>query len=237
MAIINGEVEEKQTEALLIGSYIDAYFSKELEEFVPNHPELFQIKTGEMKKTYSSVIEPVIQSIESDDKFLRYLNGEHQVIMTGNIAGVPFKIKVDSLHRDKLIVDQKIMKDVEPVWVELEDDNGTYNKRVNFVEKYRYDLEGAIYQEIVRQNTGKKLPFVLAITTKEEVPVNYLVKIDQEDLDKALQEVIEKAPRFQAIKNGEIAPESCGKCNTCKKGRKVTGIFSYHIFDPYKPEN
>lgn len=235
MEIINGNVEEKNTDSLLFGSYVDAYFSKEMDYFVSNHPELFNSKTGELKKTFSGA-NKVIESIESDEKMMQYLNGEHQVIMTGIIAGVPFKIRIDSYHPGKAIVDQKVMKDVEPVWIELEDDFGKYNKKVNFVEKYRYDLEGAIYQEVVRQNTGDKLPFILAITTKEEIPVNYLAKIDQSDLDIALQEVIEKAPRYYAIKQGKIKPNSCGNCNSCRKEKKVTGVFSYHIFDPTKKE-
>lgn len=236
LAHVNGEEDEEKTEALLFGSYIDAYFSNELDTFITEHPEMFNSRTFELKACYKDA-DKVIKSIEEDENFLKYLQGEHQVIMVGEIAGVPFKIKVDSLHLDKVIVDQKIMKDVNPVWTEVTDEDGfTKNIKLNFVDYYRYDLEGAIYQEIVRQNTGKKLPFVLAITTKEKVPAKYLAKIDQEDLDKALQEVIEKAPRFHQIKKGEIEPNECGKCCACKKGKKVTGVFSYHIFDPYKKE-
>jgi hypothetical protein len=235
LARVNGEIEDKKTPALLFGSYIDNYFSKEvpMERFEAEHQEMFT-KQGTLKSDFKN-IEKVIKTIENDDMLMRYLNGEHQVIMTGEIAGVPFKIKIDSYHPGKLIVDQKVMKDVAPVWIETKDKEGrTRNVKVNFVEAYRYDLEGAIYQEIVRQNTGLKLPFVLAITTKEEEPDKYLVKIDQEDLDNALLEVIEKAPRFDAIKKGEIEPSECGVCATCKKDKKITGVFSYHMFDPYK---
>lgn len=230
MSIINETEEEKSSPALIFGSYIDNYFSKEIsmEEFENKHPEMFT-KQKTLKSEYKNVIE-VIKSIEKDELFMQYLNGEHQVIMTGVIAGVPFKIKMDSYHQGKLIVDQKVMKDIEPIWDEKK------HRKVNFIDFYRYDLQGAIYQEIVRQNTGMKLPFVLAIATKEEQPDKYLVKIDQEDLDKALEEVIEKAPRYNAIKNGEIEPNRCEKCNVCKKDKKVTGVFSYHMFDPYKDE-
>lgn len=233
---VNGNIPEKSSEALLFGSYIDAYFSNELEDFVTSHPEMFNSRTGELKSAYSGCSK-VIECIEQDEMMMRYLNGDHQVIMTGEIAGVPFKIKIDAYHPGSLIVDQKVMKDILPVWDEVEDENGYIkNEKKNFVDYYRYDLEGAIYQEIVRQNTGLKLPFVLAITTKEEEPSKYLVKIDQEDLDKALQEVIEKAPRYNSIKKGEIEPNECGKCSSCKKGKKVSGVYSYHIFDPYKKQ-
>ena len=229
LAKINGEIEEKSTEALLFGSYIDAYFSHELNEFVPKHPEMFNSRTGELKSNFANV-DKVIETIESDEMMMKYLNGEHQRIMTGTIADVPFKIKIDSYFEGQVIVDQKIIKDLKPVWI---DDIDGHRRQVNFVEAYRYDIQGAIYQEVVRQNTGKKLPFVLAVTTKENAPAKGLYKIDQEDLDRALEEVKELAPRFQKIKTGEIEPEGCGECEICRKSQKVTGIRSYHELDPY----
>lgn len=229
LAKINGELEEKSSEALLFGSYVDAYFSNELNEFVPKHPEMFNARTGELKSNYAN-IDKVIQAIETDELMMKYLSGDHQCIMTGIIAGVPFKIKIDSFFKDQVIVDQKVMKDLKPVWI---DDEDGHRRLVNFVEAYRYDIQGAIYQEVVRQNTGKKLPFVLAVTTKENAPAKGLFKIDQEDLDKALAEVVEKAPRFQQMKLGLIEPTGCGECEVCRKSQKVTGVRSFHELDPY----
>ena len=227
LARVNGEVEEKSTDALLFGSYVDAYFSNELSDFIPKHPEMFNAKTGELKAPFKNV-ETVIAKIESDEVMSKYLDGDHQVIMTGTIAGVPFKIKIDSYHPGKLIVDQKVIRDLEPVWVEKVNKNGNVrNIKTDFVEAYGYLYQAAIYQTIVEQNTGKKLPFVLAVTTKEEVPINKLIRIDQEYIDEALQEIIEKAPRFDAIKRGEIEPVGCGKCSVCRKDMKVEGVERY----------
>ena len=227
LARVNGELEEKQTTALLFGSYVDAYFSNELPEFKKNHPELYNVRNGELKSEFKGV-ETVIKTIENDEMMSKYLGGEHQVIMTGTIGGELFKIKIDSYFPDKLIVDQKIIKDLEPVWVEKVDANGNArNVKTDFVSAYGYLYQASIYQEIVRQNTGKTLPFVLAVTTKEETPVNKLIRIDQEYLDETLLEVIEKAPRFGAIKRGEITPVGCGKCSVCRKELKVRGVESY----------
>lgn len=234
LARVNGEVEDKTSPALLFGSYIDNYFSKEIpmDEFVAKHQEMFT-KQGTFKADFKN-IESVISTIEGDELLSKYLGGEHQVIMTGEIAGVKFKIKIDSYHPNKVIVDQKIMKDMKDAWVEERDEDGEKrNVKKNFVMAWRYDLEGAIYQEIERQThlreTGedRKLPFVLAVTTKEDTPDKELIQIDQDVLDKALAEVIEKAPRFDAIKRGEIEPKGCGDCNVCRKEKKLTGVFPY----------
>ena len=234
LARVKGEIEDKSSPALLFGSYVDNYFSEEIpmDTFVAQHPEMFT-KQGTLKADYKNV-DNVIKTIEEDELLLKYLNGEHQVIMTGEIAGVKFKIKIDSYHPNKVIVDQKIIKDMNDVWVEVKDEDGTKrNVKMDFVMAWRYDLEGAIYQEIERQNhlkeTGedRKLPFILAVTTKEDCPDKELIELDQDILDNALAEVIEKAPRFAAIKNGEIEPAGCGDCNVCRSEKKLTGVFSY----------
>lgn len=96
MAELNGEWQEETSEALLVSSYVDAYFSKEIEEFKELHPEIFT-KQGELKAQYKNA-EEIIKQIEDDPVFVKYLNGEPQVIMVGEISGVPVKIRIDSLH-------------------------------------------------------------------------------------------------------------------------------------------
>lgn len=222
-----GELEDKSTDALLFGGYVDAYFSNELDSFVKKHPEMFNAKNGELKAPFKS-IDKVIETIKNDELLLKYLSGEHQKIMVGEIVGVPFKIKIDSLL-PKVIVDQKIMRDLNYVWIEQDGKN----VKTDFIKAYGYDIQGAIYQEIERQNhlkeTGedRKLPFVLAVTTKEEYPDKALIKIDQEYLDEALDLVKRLAPRFDSIKKGLVEPIGCGKCGVCRSEKRLEGIQSY----------
>ena len=231
LAKVNGEIVEEPSTAMLFGSYVDAYFSGELEQFKVNTPQLFK-KDGTLYKDYEKVND-VIAAIESDPLMMKYLNGDHQVVMTGEINGVKFKIKIDSLLPD-CIVDQKIMSSYrELTWVEK---NGR-NVKVDFVEAFGYDIQGAIYQEIVRQNTGKVLPFVLAVTTKEENPDKALIQIDQYWLDRALDFVKENCERFDLIKKGVVEPVGCGRCPTCRKGLVCTEIVSYEtLFNKIREE-
>lgn len=230
LAKIRGEFKEEKTAALLMGSYIDAYFSKEMDKFKKENPEIFNSKTGTLKNDFVKC-EEIIKFIEKDDILMKYLSGEHQKEVYGEIAGVPFKGKIDSYHDGKVIVDQKIMKDLEPIW-----DEETRTKK-NPIDYWGYTIQGAIYQELIRQETGKKLPFVLAITTKEKVPRKALLEIDQNDLDKALKLVEELAPKFQSMIYGVTVPERCGKCDYCRLTTKITGIKSYHTLDSnYKKE-
>ena len=221
LAKIVGEYKEEPSKAMLVGSYVDAYFSNELEIFKEQNPQIFN-KDGSFKKDFEKANE-IIKAIEEDKLMMKMLNGRKQVIMTGEISGVPFKIKVDSL-KDNYIVDQKIMSSItDLVWIEK--DNRMI--KTDFIEAYGYDIQGAIYQCIVEQNTGKKLPFVLAVATKEECPDKALIQIDQYYLDKALDFVKANCERYDLIKKGILKPCGCGKCPTCRKNRKCLEILSY----------
>ena len=232
LARANGEIEEKKSDALLFGAYVDAYFSGELNEFIAQNPDMFT-KQGTLKSQFKAA-DDVIKTIEEDPVLMKYLDGQKQVIMTGEIAGVPFKIKMDAYHPGKVIVDQKIMKDMEPMWIEKDGKNVL----TDFVSGYGYDIQGAIYQTIEAQNSAdhKKLPFVLAVTTKEDVPDKELIEIDQYYLESALDLVKAKAPRFWDIIQGKIEPVGCGHCPACRARKKLTGVKSYERLFKEKEE-
>jgi hypothetical protein len=129
---------------------------------------------------------------------------------------VPFKIKIDSYSEGKAIVDLKVMATITKR-------NGEY---FDFITPWGYDLQGAVYQEIVRQNTGKQLPFFIAVATKEN-PVNTaIIQIPQLILDRALYRVESQVERFYKVMQGEIEPVGCGVCSACIRGREETPIIS-----------
>lgn len=210
IAKIKGQWKDEETESLLVGSYVDSYLDGELDKFKSIHPELF-LKTGELKASYR-MADNLIKEIENDAEFKRLLTGERQKIMTGFIAGVPFKIKIDSLLKDR-IVDGKVLKDCEDCYIDKEWHRFHY--------KNRYDIQGAIYQQINIQNTFEKLPFTLAIITKEKQPDKRVFEFSDETLQDALNEVIVKAPVFQAMKNGTQPIYACGCCDYCKSIKKI----------------
>lgn len=212
LAEIRGERVRPLTPALLVGSYVDAWFEGTLDDFKAMHPELFK-RDGTLKAEYLAA-DRVIDRVQRDALFMGYMAGQKQVIMTGYIAGVPFKIKVDALHPDK-IVDLKVMRNFEPVYK-------PGMGRLIWPDAWGYDVQGAVYQEIVRQNTGERLPFYLAAVTKEEEPDLDVVQIGQPYLDAALERVKADAPRFDAIKAGVFEPLECGHCNWCRKTKVLT---------------
>lgn len=205
---------EPTSESQLVGSYVDAYFSGELEEFKKENPEIFNSKTGELKTKFLQADE-MVKRIESDELLMHYLSGEKQKIMTGEIDGVPFKIKMDSYKEDEFITDLKVMKDFSKVWSDV------FGRYTSFIEAYDYDIEMAIFQEIVYQNTGKKLPCYLACITKEKPSDVALLQISQFDLDNALNIIKKFLPRIKQILDKKIKPERCEQCSYCRLTKKA----------------
>ena len=196
LAELHGEYQREVTDALLVGSYVDAHFEGTLDIFRAQHPEIFT-KSGELKAQYRQA-EYMIQRAERDKLFMQYMSGEKQKIMVGEIAGIPFKIKIDSYHENNCIVDLKAIKDFKLIW------NVEKGKKQHFINYWGYDIQGAIYREVVRQNTGKQLPFYVSAITKEKEP----------DLD------VLWVPTLQ--------PQRCGNCNYCRFTKVLTEPRNYH---------
>lgn len=213
LAEINGKYKREQTTSLLVGSYVDAYFEGSMNTFIRQHPGIFK-KDGTLKAEYIQA-NSIINRIEQDRLFMEHLSGKKQVIMTGEICGVPFKIKIDSFRQAIAIDDLKIVKDFEPIWHE---EKGS----VPWFEYWEYDVQGAVYQEIVRQNTGQQLPFFLDAATKEKVTDIDVVHVNQKYLDFAMDTVQQNVEMFDAIKKGIIEPTRCGKCEYCKSTKVLT---------------
>lgn len=236
LARLRGEFPELETTALLVGSYVDAVFSGEIDAFRESHPGLFK-RDGTLKADFLRA-EEIVERMQEDLLYSFLMSGEKQVIRTGYIAGVPFKIKIDSLldgetcraiarkfpHArqaigfcDGAIVDQKVMKDTEDIW------DPESHTRISFAESWGYDIQGAIYQAI----EGNMLPFILAVGTKQSPPALEAVYIPDQDLAAKLAEVEDRAPRYQAIKEGRIPPDRCGRCAYCRATRKLEKIQHY----------
>lgn len=201
MAKLNGKYEEKKSSALLFGSYVDSAIEGTLEQFKAENPQIFK-KNGEHYAEFVKA-EELIRLIKENELFMKFLGGEKQVILTFNLFDVDWKIKMDSFVRDICITDLKTARNTEGI------------------VKWRYDIQGAIYQKGVELNDLGKLPFYLAVATKEDIPDLNIFQIPQSTLDLALMEVEENLPHIMEVKSGKIAPTRCEKCDYCKKTRQV----------------
>ena len=69
--------------------------------------------------------------------------------------------------------------------------------------------------------------FILAVGTKEASPDLDALYISDADLAAKLAEVEDRAPRYQAIKEGREPPRRCERCDYCKAAKKLKTIRNY----------
>lgn len=215
LAELNGEYVPERGRALLLGSYVDEMLTGTMEsqcKFVEeNRAELFK-KNGEMYADVAQANE-AIRRVREQPLMMKYLNGEHQIIMTGEIEGVPVKGKFDNYKPGEFIADLKYLKDFR-----------SPNFFENAVSYYGYDMQMAVYRELVHQNGGGDLPCYLVIVTKQDPPDVTVAEINEYDLDTALARFKAIVRRFQDIKEGKMPPDRCDghDCAYCRATKVLT---------------
>ena len=208
IAELNGEYSRPTTSALLIGSYVDAYFEGTLDVFRTEHPEIFK-RDGTLKSDFI-LADKMIERAESDALFCEFMQGEKQTIITGQIGGIPFKCKMDVYCPGERIVDLKTAKDMQPMYK-------PGHGKVSFVEYWNWTLQMAIYQAV----EGNSLPCYLAVITKQEPSDIAVIEIPQAILDAEMEVLMSKLPYFDAMRQGVIEPDRCGECEYCRATHRL----------------
>jgi len=213
MAKLNGLYLQPMSEALLVGQYVDAALTGDLDEWCGCHSEIRK-RDGTLKAEYMKASEMVGRA-NRDKLFMEFMDGEHQAILTADLFGVPFKAKFDVLGADR-IVDLKTVRDLKPQYLPGQG-------RVDFATAWDWPLQMAIYQQIYKKVEGVLLPCYLAVITKETPSDIRIIQIEQERMDAEIAWLEQALPRFEAIKSGAIEPERCENCEYCRQSRILTG--------------
>lgn len=200
MAKIRGEYSQPTTRAMLTGSFVDAYFEGTLPEFMKCHPEIYTQKNA-LRADFKRANE-IIARLHQDPLFMRFMGGKKQEIFTFQMFGAQWKIKMDSYIPGICITDLKVVANFKTL------------------PNWRYDLQGSVYQKGVEIVTGEKLPFYLAVATKEKTPNFDIFQITQDLLDRALKEIELNIERYMDIKAGRTEPDRCESCEYCRRTKK-----------------
>lgn len=225
MAKLNGEYEEPKSDALLFGSYVHAWLDGTMDEFIENNPDLFSTRgatKGQLKAQYK-LADEMIEVLKADPFVMMALDGQKEVVMTGELFGLPWKIRMDVYNPQfGRFADLKTVKAIyEKYWHE---EIGY----CSFVEAYGYITQMAIYSEIENQNRGGEWleNFIVAVS-KETPPDKAVITIDYDSLVNELQQVEGRMERIREVKLGRLEPKSCGKCEYCRRKKKVTSVIHY----------
>ena len=241
LATINGEWQRETTNALLVGSILDTLWelsdmsSEERSQIIIDRfPDCVSSRgatKGELKSEFKKCIQ-LYERTYKDPTFRAYMSGNKQTIMTGDINGLPFKIKMDSFIEGKAIVDLKTTEDASMRFRKFVPDSG---ERLPFYLLWGYDIQLAIYREIVRQNTGDTLECYIAAVDKKSHPLPVIINLIPQLLDEALDKVKMNCEKIIGLKSGEIEPFRCdsGDCDFCRDTYecKVISSSEFETFD------
>jgi len=222
IAKLKGEWIDEENTALLVGNYVHSHFENQLDKFKMEHPEIFT-KQGELKSQYQQA-NKMIQTIDNDEFCKWILEGQSEVIITGEVFGAKWKCKMDRYNLEKeRFVDLKTTRSFEKVY------DPRKGCRVSFAEFWGYDIQLAMYREIEAAATGRsnRLTGYIVAVTKDDYPDKAILSVDLDSINKALKEVEEYVPRILDLKAGKEIPVSCGKCDYCKSHKQLDRIVNY----------
>ena len=225
LAKLQDDYKEPKSAAFLLGSYVHAWNEGTLKEFTEQHPELFSSKgatKGQLKSDFK-LADEMIRVLENDKFAMFALDGQKEVIMTGELYGIPWKIMIDNYNPQMgRFTDLKTVADMyKRIYVE---DVGW----CSFVEAYGYLTQMAVYSEIESQNRGEGWleTFIVAVS-KQSPPDKAVISIDYDSKVEALNEVEERIGRIIEVKHRGAKPNACGKCEYCRANKQLSGVIPY----------
>ena len=212
LAELNGEWESESTQALLLGSFVDAFFEGTLADFLDKHPEVFK-KSGELKADFDQAQKACLDAVQ-DKMFVDFMTGKKQVIKTKTLFGCDWKIRMDVYVPEKRIVDLKYMRSMDRVMGK------------SFVEHWGYDLQLAVYDAVCDDGD---IDTYLAVLTKEEPADKGIIDVPAWRREEMLKEVERDLPRILDVKSGKVPPRRCEHCAYCRATKKLTEIIDFEL--------
>lgn len=228
-------IESRDETPLLLGNYVHSYFeSQEAHEvFLKENGDKLISKTGKTKgqlKKEFLIGDSMIASLKDDPSFNRLYHGsstenvEKEMIVYGEIEGVPFKGKLDSVNLSQgYFADLKTMKSIYDMeW------NADLRRKVptavNNILGFGYHSQLAIYRDLLKQMTGDEFRPIIVAVSKEEVPDKEVIRIDEEWLEEGLEEVKETIKEVWDVIQRKVEPIACGHCDYCRSRKKLNSI-------------
>lgn len=243
MAKIEGRWQDEPTEALLVGNYFHTYFEgpEAHEQYCAEHFDaIYKTKTTKAegtviigKKAPFAKADEMIAVAQNDEliKSLIDMPGENEVIMTGILFGVPWRVRLDKyVAAGRLIIDWKTCASISELrWSSAD------REKVSFIRANGYMMRAAVYAEIEKQNakSASDPAFLIVAISKQDPPDKGIFMLNHRQAwDYELEQIKEQLRMFQRIKEGRVKAKRCGVCDYCRATKKLFAVQPYYILDP-----
>ena len=248
MAKLEGRWTDPDKEAFLVGNYFHTFFEgpEAHEQFIQeNFDKIFKTKVikGKKGEPDQTVVTGKYAPYEQADKMIEVaqndplimslidLPGENEKIMTGELWGVPWRIRLDKYVPDgRMIIDWKTVANISELkWSEA------MHEKVTFIDAYGYMMRAAVYTEIEKQNahSSEDAPFIIVAISKQDYPDKEALYLNhRQRYDYELEQIKKRLGMIQMIKAGRIKPKRCGCCDYCRATKVLSAIRPYYTLMP-----
>lgn len=210
--------------ALVVGNWLHSYFeSKEAhEKFKDEHPEAISSRgptKGQLKSNFK-LADRMIETLDQDEDFKNFYQGDKEVIVTGEIGGYPWKGKIDCLNlKHGYFADLKTTADIYKGYY-----NEETHEREPFVYAYNYQLQMAVYQELIKQQFGVDCkPYIVAVS-KQANPDKQVIDLPAYRLENAMTQILDAQEHIQRVITGEEVPTRCDHCDYCRSTKHLDNV-------------
>lgn len=248
MAKLEGRWTDPDKEAFLVGNYFHTFFEgpEAHAQFIREHfDKIFKTKVikGKKGEPDQTVVTGKYAPYEQADKMIEVakndplirslidLPGENEKIMTGELWGVPWRIRLDKYVPDgRMIIDWKTVANISELkWSEA------MHEKVTFIDAYGYMMRAAVYTEIEKQNahSSEDAPFIIVAISKQDYPDKEALYLNhRQRYDYELEQIKKRLGMIQMIKAGRVKPKRCGCCDYCRATKVLTAIRPYYTLMP-----
>lgn len=217
-------VPDKSLTPLLVGNFLHSYFEslEAHQHFIDAHQKKIY-KYGNpakgLKKEFHDA-EKMIDALEDDENFRKLYQGKKEVIVTGTLFGVKWRGKVDCLDLKRhLFLDLKTVDDIHKKhW---SDEDHTF---VSFAQARGYDMQMAVYRELIKQTFGVECEPLIVAVSKQKVPDKGVFSVPDYLMNYQMQRIQEDQPHIQAVKEGREKPTRCEHCDYCRSTKVLNDV-------------
>lgn len=235
--------EDGAKEAFLVGNYFHTHFEgpEAHEAFCwENFDSIYKTKAT---KTLGTVVTGKYAPFEQADKMIAVaerdaliqslvnMPGENELIMHGELFGIPWRVRVDKYVPDgRLIIDYKTVANINELkW------SDALHEKVTFIDAYGYMMRAAVYSEIEKQYAGAETDphFIIIAISKQDYPDKDVLELNhRQRYDYELDRIKERIQFIQRVKDGITKPVRCGVCDYCRATKRLFAIKPYFRLMP-----
>ena len=248
LAKLQGRWVDPPKEAFMVGNYFHTHFEspEAHEQFCrENFDAIYKTRTVTDKATKEkhTIITGKYAPYEQADKMIAVaerdelikslldMPGENEMIMHGELYGVPWRIRVDKYVPDgRLIIDYKTVANINELkW------SDALHEKVTFIDAYGYMMRAAVYSEIEKQHARASTDphFIIIAVSKQDFPDKDVLELNhRQRYDYELEQIRDRLQYIQRVKEGVTKPTRCGYCDYCRATKKLFFIKPYFRLMP-----